>query len=693
MTDTTGTAALDGARAAASRDDWSEAYDLLVRADAEGQLAPDDLTLLAQASYAAGHLEATIGTWERIHAVSLAAGDRIAAAGAAVRVAIHLLIDTGLMAPVRGWTSRAERLLEGMDDTPVHAWIAMLRTYERFFAGDYATSRTWAHRAIELGAAQGVPDPATFGRLADARIHIFEGNVEEGLALLDEAAVAVVSGELDQMAVGMLYCELLCALQGLAQNDRAEEWTQAYERWRGEHDVGSLGGRCRLHRADLLRQRGECAGAVAEAELACVELRPYLRLEFGWPLTVLGNIKLRVGDLEGAEAAFLEAHEIGWEPQPGLALLRLAKGDPAGAASSIRDALDHPLNVPSKEVPPNTELRRAPLLEAQVEISIAAGDVETARRATDELDKIASAFASKAIDASAALARGRVHLADGDTMSARREFDRSRLLWSEVPAPFEAAIARMGLADAYRAEGNEDRALMELHAARSTFERVGASIHAELAREATHDDDSGVDPEDAPRTPFSNEFRCDGDHWTITYDGKTVTVRDLRGLRYLCRLLGQPGREFHVLDLAGDGTVDPDARPDSEQDGLSAPGDAGPLLDEQAKDMYKRRLADIDDDLQEAEAFGDTGRAARAKSEREFLVRELSRAIGLGGRDRRAGSASERARAAVTQAVRHAMARITEHHPELGEHLNRTVRTGTYCVYLPDSRVPAAWTS
>ena len=170
------------------------------------------------------------------------------------------------MAPVRGWTRRAERLLEGMDDTPVHAWIAMLHTYERFFAGDYASSRTWAHRAIELGAAQGVPEPATFGRLADARIHIFEGNVEEGLALLDEAAVAVVSGELDQMAVGMLYCELLCALQGLAQNDRAEEWTQAYERWRGEHDVGSLGGRCRLHRADLLRQRGECAGAEAEAD-------------------------------------------------------------------------------------------------------------------------------------------------------------------------------------------------------------------------------------------------------------------------------------------------------------------------------------------------------------------------------------------------------------------------------------------
>jgi tetratricopeptide (TPR) repeat protein len=688
MTERTGTARREQAHDAASRGDWPVAYDLLVRADAEERLGADDLALLGEAAYASGHLEATVGAWERVHAAGLAAGDPLAAAAGAVRVAIHLLIDTGLMAPIRGWTKRTERLLEGMDETPVHAWLAMVRTYERFLSGDYENARTWATRAIDLGSRLGVPAPAAFGRMADARIHIYEGHVEEGLALLDEAAVTVVSGELDQMAVGMLYCELLCALQGLAQSDRAEQWTEAYERWRSAHGVGSLGGRCRIHRAELLRQRGDCADAETEARRACDELRPYLRLEYGWPLTELGNIRLRLGHLEGAEEAFVAAHEIGWEPQPGLALLLLAKGDAAAAARSIRDALDHPLNVPSKEVPPNTDLRRAPLLEAQVEIAIATGVVELARSAAGELDDIASTFASKAIDASAALSRARVHLVDGDTISARREFDRSRLLWSEVPAPYEAAIARVGLAEAYRAEGNEDRALMELRAARSTFERVGASIQAELARRAT-----GEATDDTPATPFSNEFRCDGDHWTITYENRTVTVRDLRGLRYLCRMLGQPGREFHVLDLATDSTIDPDSSHSAAQDGLSAPGDAGPLLDQQAKDMYKRRLADIDDDLQEAEALGDSGRASRAKAEREFLIRELSRAVGLGGRDRRAGSSSERARASVTQAVRHAMARIKEHHPDLGEHLDRTVRTGTYCVYLPDTRAPAAWTS
>ena len=116
-------------------------------------------------------------------------------------------------------------------------------------------------------------------------------------------------------------------------------------------------------------------------------------------------------------------------------------------------------------------------------------------------------------------------------------------------------------------------------------------------------------------------------------------------------------------------------------------GDAGPLLDPAAKEAYRRRLDEIEEDIGEAEAMGDAERAAQAANERDFLVRELARAVGLGGRDRRASSVSERARASVTRAMRHAMARIHEHHPRLSEHLERTIRTGTYCVYLPDSRV------
>src|SRR3954453_4405040 len=164
-------------------------------------------------------------------------------------------------------------------------------------------------------------------------------------------------------------------------------------------------------------------------------------------------------------------------------------------------------------------------------------------------------------------------------------------------------------------------------------------------------------------------------------------------MRYLARLLADPGREYHVLDLVTAET-DGDARLGSGQTAdlrRSALGDAGEILDAQAKDAYRRRLAEIDDDIEQARAIGDAERAAQAETERDFLVRELTRAFGLSGRGRRAASASERARAGVTRAISHAIARIGQHHPQLSEHLSRTIRTGTYCTYLPDPRAPAGW--
>ena len=188
-----------------------------------------------------------------------------------------------------------------------------------------------------------------------------------------------------------------------------------------------------------------------------------------------------------------------------------------------------------------------------------------------------------------------------------------------------------------------------------------------------------------------NMFRREGDYWSVVFEGRTVRVRDLKGMRYLARLLADPGREFHVLDLvaAETGAVA------QVEGGLSHTelGDAGEVLDVRAKKAYRRRLAEIEDDIEQARAMGDTQRVAQAVAERDFLVRELSRAVGLGGRDRRAASASERARVGVTRAVRQAIARIAEHQPQLGEHLNRAIRTGTYCAYLPDPRVPAGWRS
>jgi tetratricopeptide (TPR) repeat protein len=651
------------AREAAARRGWEEAYDLLMEADANGLADPGDLRLLGEVAYAAGHLDVTIEAWERAYALSAQAGDAVAAAGAAVRVAMHLLLDTALMAPVRGWLGRAQRLLQGREETSAYAWLAAVRAYERMLTGDLQGARQWSERAIAVGSGCDAAACAV-GRVAAARLRILDGDVDEGLALLDEVGVAAVSGDLDPLSTGLVYCELVCALQGLAQYDVAEEWTEAMERWCQTNAIGSLRGRCRVHRAEILRLRGACDEAEREALTACEELSPYLRREMGWPLSELGRIRLRKGDIEGAEEALLAAHRVGWEAQPGLALVRLAQGDVAAAAASIRAALDHPSRVPSKELPPDTDLQRAPVLEAQVEIEIAAGDLDRARAAADELERVAARFQSKALVAGAALARGRLRLAEGNATEAERCCSQAARLWNQIGAPYEAALARVVLAKALRAGGSEDQAALELQAAQTILDGIEVATSA---------------------TTATNVFRREGDYWSVVFEARTVRIRDLKGMRYLAQLLGHPGREFHVLDLVAAET--------GQQMALGALGDAGEILDERAKTAYRRRLTEIEEDVEQARALGDAEREAQADAERDFLMRELARAVGLGGRNRRAASASERARSGVTRAVRQAIARIGEHHPQLGEHLDHAVRTGTYCAYVPDPDAPMAWTS
>lgn len=622
------------------------------------------LRTIAASSYGAGEVDITIDAWERIHAAAIARGDRAVAAEAATSVAMHLLIDTGLLAPVRGWTRRAARLLDADADTPIHAGLAVVQSYERFLSGDFDAALIAARTAIRVGAACN-PAAAALGRVAEARCVILNGQVDAGLALLNEAAVAAVSGELDPLSTGIIYCEVICAMQALAQFDLAEQWTQAMERWRQGQPVGSIHGRCRLHRAEILRLRGACAEAEREAAAACDELRPYLRREFGWPLTELGRIRLRNGDLVGAEEAFLDAHRLGWDPQPGLALLRRAQGRVDEAVTLIREALLHPSRVPSKEQPPNNELRRAPLLDAQVEIELAAGNVAAADTAATELAAIATRFQSAAWRAAADLSRGRVHLERREAALARQCVESAIAQWGDIGAPFELAMSRLTLSRALTMEGSNARADLERQAALATLDAIGVSLPAPSPA--------------APVADLRTSFVQDGEIWLLTFDGETARLRDAKGLRYIARLLAEPGREFHALDLvAGE-------HPSAVAEGGHAAidSDLGPLLDARAKAAYRRRLNEIDEDLAEACRLGDHDRAAQATLERDFLARELARAVGLGGRDRRAGSAAERARASVTRAIRLALNRVRRRHLPLAAHLDTAIRTGTYCSYRP----------
>ncbi len=457
-------------REALERGEWGLALELLVAMGA-GSEGAEGLELRARAAYGNGDFEASVTTWEELHALLVADGDGAGAAMAAAMVAMFLMMDTGLMAPVRGWLRRAERSLDG-HEAPAAAIIAVTRGYERFMCGDMKAAGENAALAIELGSRLGVAPAVVIGRVCKARVTIFNGQVHEGLELLDEIAVDLMSGEVDPLTTGMMYCELICAAQGMALQDRASEWTEVMDRWRHDGAIGGIGGRCRVHRAELLRISGPCETAEAEALAACEELRPWMRREFGWPLVELGNIRLRRGDLAGAEESFLAAHERAWSPFPGLALLRLAQGDVDSASKMIAEAIAHPLDVPSKERPPFGDLRLAPLLDAQAEIAAAAGDVEIVRLAAAQLESIANSYPSRSLAAGASLANARASLLSGDLELAIHGAASATAVWADIGAPFEAAAARMVLGEARRRSGDSQGARMEWTAARAAFECV-----------------------------------------------------------------------------------------------------------------------------------------------------------------------------------------------------------------------------
>ena len=474
---------LDRARHAFERHEWAEAHELLTQADGDGGLEPEDLAKLGVAAYLSAHPDVAVEAWERAHGAWLKAGNRAGAAEAAIRVC-ELLLDSAQLSAFQAWARRAEQLLEGLPESSSHGRLAVARGFAALIVGDLGSSLAWGHLAEEIGTR--VEDAASraLGRNLQGRALILQGYVPEGLALLDETFVAAASRELDPFSAAIVYCSAVCGTQALADYERAEAWLEAMERFCRRQAVGSFHGWCRVHGAEIKRFRGQWLDAEAEARRAYEEVRAYGRVERGWPLYEIGMVRLRMGDLAGAEDAFLEGHGLGWDIQPGLALLRLAQGNVGEAAASIRDALDNPSDVLSFERPPNTDLRMAPLFEAQVEIAEAAVDLDRARWAAGELERVAKSLGNKAFRATAAVARGRVQVLEGDVAAGRQILQQGVRLWTELGAPYETARARMVLAGAFRAEGNPERALLELNAARSTLERLGARIDARRAREA-----------------------------------------------------------------------------------------------------------------------------------------------------------------------------------------------------------------
>jgi class 3 adenylate cyclase len=457
---------LEAGRDALERHAWAEAYEILAEADRAGSLTGEGLEILAEAAWWTARPDETIGAFERAYAAYMEKGDRSSAAMMAFRLAEQNGMRMALPVAL-GWKARAEQLAKEDPESPVHGWLAWMRGLLAWMGqADFEAAIEHYDQALEIAARTG--DRNLHGMSLHDKGHslCLLGRITEGLALLDEAMVAAVGGELDPEPAGYVYCGMIGICSKLGDYGRAAEWTEATLRWCERQSIPAFPGVCRIHRAELLTLRGSWAKAEEEARLACEELPRFnFYSGMGPAFYGIGEIRRRMGDFASAEEAYARAHELGYLPQPGLSLLRLGQGKMEAAAAGARQAL--------AEVTTD-RLNRVRCLAAQAEIALAAGDVETAALAAEELQSIVSQYEATSLHAMAACVQGAVRLAQGDAEKALPDLRRAREAWQQVEAPYEVAEVRVLLGKAYRAIGDDEGAFLELKAARATFDRLGA---------------------------------------------------------------------------------------------------------------------------------------------------------------------------------------------------------------------------
>jgi ATP/maltotriose-dependent transcriptional regulator MalT len=454
----------DRARDAVRRESWAEAYEELRTLDPAG-MEPRDLENLADAAWWLSRSDESIAARQRAYAGYVAAGEDPRAAWCAGRLCIEHSLR-GEPALAAGWLMRTQRLLRGQPERVQHGYLAMVESNLARARGETDEALARAERATELGLRFGDPDLAAMGIHLHGLALIDAGRVAEGMALLGEAMTAVVAGELGTFFTGVVYCNAIAACLEVGDVGRLGEWNDAARQWcESLPPEAPFPAICRVNRAEAASLRGAWPEAEAEASRASRELRFSPRAA-ARAFYETGEIRRRVGNLAGAEEAFARAHELGLQPQPGLALLRLAQGRPDAALRALRVAVaDKPEGRP----------RRARLLAALVEIALAAGDLDAARQASRELDQVAGRFGTPALDAAAATAGGALRLAEGDLPGALDRLRTACATWQELRLPYETARARLLYGAALRHAGSEEDALLELRAALAAFERLGAA--------------------------------------------------------------------------------------------------------------------------------------------------------------------------------------------------------------------------
>ena len=449
---------------------WAPAFAGLAAADQEAPLEAADLVLLAQAALLIGKEVVGTDILARAHQAFLSCGQTQPAARCAFWLGFTLMIR-GEAAKAGGWLARASRLLEGCPECAENGYLCIAEAYRLFHSKDAAAAHAMFAQACGFGERFADKDLHTLALQGQGRALIRQGEIARGVALLDEAMVAVTTGELSPLNAGGVYCSVLDACSEIFDLRRAHEWTQALERWcDAQPDMAMYRGHCMVRRAEISQMRGAWAEALQAAQRASEWLSGEApRPGAGSAYYQVGEILRLRGKFAEAEVAYAEACRLYLCPGPGLALLRLAQGRVKAAQTLIRRLMEE-----VHEVAP-----RIKVLAAQVEIALTAQDLDTAGDAAGELESIAVRWNIPFLHAVSAGARGAVLLAAERAADASTELRRSWNLWRELPGPYEAARVQVLVAAACRQLGDEEQAQLELDAACEAFRRLGA--HADLA--------------------------------------------------------------------------------------------------------------------------------------------------------------------------------------------------------------------